>query len=652
MKFFKNTLLFFFIYNLFLLSSCSQNEKVEKVNDTTIDSVSYYLQQMNDVTSSGANDLIYANKALSFTKKSKSDTALTNTIEKILSYKAGVFRKLNQLDSVIPTYNALLKIAIQKNDTTTIAYQHYLLGYYNLVRQQKDSAFQHYKLSKELYLKLGDSSRVGENLTNMAILQSDFGDYVGSDNTAILALEYLNENNVRYLTTVYNCIAISAKKQRDYAEAIYWYNKAIEIATDHLSKITYLNNKANAYRYLKQYDKAIEMLSELEQDTILLNKDVRSKARIIDNLSYTKWLANNKEDVLEDFLFALNLRKEDHDFFGQIASYAHLSDYYLGKNPKIALEYATKMYQMTIVQKSPKDQLEALEKLASLENPTKAKVYFQRYMQLNDSLQIAAEKALNKFVKLEYDNEKNREENLQLKISTSEKELQVQKEKMKNVILFTSGSFIFAGLLFFIYYKKQKHQLEKRAEVYGTEKRIAKKIHDEVANNVVNIMNKVQYTEHKKETLLDDLEKVYLLTRNISHQNNAIETGENFKAFLKSMLTGFNSDTTTVIVKDIDKVTLSEISKEKQIELYRILQELMVNMRKHSKAKLVAITFKNNDNHYQINYSDNGIGCDLEVLKLKNGLQNVETRIKSINGIITFDTSINNGFKAFISFKK
>ena len=147
------------------------------------------------------------------------------------------------------------------------------------------------------------------------------------------------------------------------------------------------------------------------------------------------------------------------------------------------------------------------------------------------------------------------------------------------------------------------------------------------------------------------LEKVYLLTRDISHQNNSIETGAQFEPFLKSMLTSFNSNITTVILKDIQKVELSVMAKEKQIELYRILQELMVNMRKHSEATLVAITFKKDDSHISINYSDNGIGLDPKELKLKNGLKNVETRIKSINGTITFDTSLNNGFKAFIRFK-
>ena len=81
--------------------------------------------------------------------------------------------------------------------------------------------------------------------------------------------------------------------------------------------------------------------------------------------------------------------------------------------------------------------------------------------------------------------------------------------------------------------------------MYQTETRIAKKIHDEVTNNVVNIMKKVQYTEEAKQDLLDDLEKVYLLTRNISHQNNTIETGEKYVESLKSLLTNFNSKTTT-----------------------------------------------------------------------------------------------------------
>ena len=115
-------------------------------------------------------------------------------------------------------------------------------------------------------------------------------------------------------------------------------------------------------------------------------------------------------------------------------------------------------------------------------------------------------------------------------------------------------------------------------EYYKLAERIAKKIHDEVANNMVNIMNKVQYTENPKEALLDDLEKVYLLTRDISHQNNSIETGAHFEPFLKSMLTSFNSNTTTVILKDIQKVEMAlTILKFSQKEASNRLEKLLMS---------------------------------------------------------------------------
>jgi len=81
------------------------------------------------------------------------------------------------------------------------------------------------------------------------------------------------------------------------------------------------------------------------------------------------------------------------------------------------------------------------------------------------------------------------------------------------------------------------------------------------------------------------------------------------------------------------------------------LQELMVNMRKHSSCSLVVIGFETYQKGIEINYSDNGIGCS-ELLKLKKGLQNAENRILSINGTITFETEKNKGFKAKVRIPK
>lgn len=83
-------------------------------------------------------------------------------------------------------------------------------------------------------------------------------------------------------------------------------------------------------------------------------------------------------------------------------------------------------------------------------------------------------------------------------------------------------------------------------------------------------------------------------------------------------------------------------------EVKYILQELMVNMKKHSRASHVAIRFKQSGNRVEIQYTDNGVGLPA-AHSLGNGLTNTGTRIRNINGEITF-TNINTGLKILVSF--
>ena len=95
----------------------------------------------------------------------------------------------------------------------------------------------------------------------------------------------------------------------------------------------------------------------------------------------------------------------------------------------------------------------------------------------------------------------------------------------------------------------------------------------------------------------------------------------------------------------MDTIFWCSFNSNKKTIIYRVIQELLVNMKKHSQCSLVVITFNKNQNKLQIEYSDNGIGVVMDKINLKNGLQNVENRILSINGTITFDTKSNKGFK-------
>ncbi|MCD8529424.1 MAG: hypothetical protein LRY25_01160 [Flavobacterium sp.] len=56
-----------------------------------------------------------------------------------------------------------------------------------------------------------------------------------------------------------------------------------------------------------------------------------------------------------------------------------------------------------------------------------------------------------------------------------------------------------------------------------------------------------------------------------------------------------------------------QLKEEIKITLYRVLQELMVNMKKHSECTLVAIAFKNNPTTLEITYSDNGKGIQNQI---------------------------------------
>ena len=189
---------------------------------------------------------------------------------------------------------------------------------------------------------------------------------------------------------------------------------------------------------------------------------------------------------------------------------------------------------------------------------------------------------------------------------------------------------------------------------YTTETKIAKRLHDELANDVHNTIAFAETqnleNEQNKETLLENLDTIYQRARNISNENKQISTGEAFVEQLKHMIHSYSSDTRNVILNTAALQDI-QLKDEVKITLYRVLQELMVNMKKHSECSLVAIAFKNNGQFLEISYSDNGKGSQNQ-LHTKNGLQNVENRIFSINGNITFDTEPDKGFKVKIIIPK
>jgi len=216
----------------------------------------------------------------------------------------------------------------------------------------------------------------------------------------------------------------------------------------------------------------------------------------------------------------------------------------------------------------------------------------------------------------------------------------------KMIILSLGGMLILVSSGFGFYYLRQRHEKEKIQEAYKTESRISKKIHDELANDVYNIMSGMQNIAPNH--LMDRLEHIYKRTRNISRENSSIPTGVDYLPHLVSTLSSSISENTRLILRGEKSINWSSISQEKKIILYRVLQEMMINMNKHSEAGLVAIIFSEEKYLLNIQYSDNGVGVSKEKLKSGNGVQNMENRILSIKGTLNFETEQDKGLKIFI----
>ena len=252
----------------------------------------------------------------------------------------------------------------------------------------------------------------------------------------------------------------------------------------------------------------------------------------------------------------------------------------------------------------------------------------------------------NQFAKIKYDSKKEKDENIKLK---EQKILLLEQEKNKNLLFYFIVTIGFLTTLFITYFLVAKNKREKIQTSYNTEIRIAKKLHDELANDVYHAMTFAETqdlsTSQNKEILLTNLDTIYSRTRNISKENSTIETGSNFISTLKELIASFNTNEVNILVNGIDSIPWTKIENNKKIIIYRVLQELLVNMKKHSQCNLAVITFKKNEDKLQIDYTDNGLGAVLDKKNKRNGLQNVENRILSINGTINFDTKSHKGFK-------
>lgn len=521
------------------------------------------------------------------------------------------------------------KVEKSKNPTFLKAYKFRDAG-------EKDSAFIYYNKAKEELLQEKDSVNAAVCLINMAIIASDKSDFFGAQELALNAASFLDDKNpdhFNYNLSNYNALGIVSSSLKQYDKAVEFYNKSLEFTADTTFILAIKNNIANNYRKSGKYDVAIPIFKSI----ISQEKNPVDYARILTNYASTKWLQNPSYNASTELRQGLSIRIKEKDKLGENNSYDHLTDYYLKTRPDSALYFAKKWHQMVYSLDSPDDLLECLKKLVLLSDDQNSKRYFAQYRQLADSIQTVRNNAKNQFALIRYETEKHKADNLLL-----------QRKATIRIIWIISLSIILIGgaFLSIIWYKKRAKRLELEAQnaIQAGQLKTSKKVHDVVANGIYQIMTEIENSkELAQEKILDKMESLYERSRDISYEVLAKSPDESsFENSIRELLVSFASEETKVVIIGNTNELWNYMPAEDQFEIKQVLQELMVNMRKHSRATQVALRFELKSDKIFIYYTDNGIGIS-NGINFKNGLTNTGNRINSINGNINFGISTSGG---------
>lgn len=594
-----------------------------------------------------AEQLKVTEKGINLAEKLNNDSLYLKGV----SYKA-YFYVSNLSDSADYYVNLLSSTSKKINNKKYLAYSYSLKGNYFYDKSLYDSAYYYFKNANVLYYDVKDSLSLAYNQIMMARIHQFYNDYNASEELAMYSIEYLQRKDDLYLLEAYNILGNIYLSTQNYNQANSYYQKSLKL-TQKLSvaELSLKNNIASLYISSGEYAKATTVLQETF-DSKLINTDFRVKAAVLLNLGYALFKQNTDEG-LEKMLVSLKIREEQNLELSSIENYIKIAEYYELKDKNVAIQCLKKSLILAKKHKSIDNQILALKKLIPL-TKNNASNYSEEYIRLNDSITNVRNQAKNQFAKMRFDYSKEYEQNLLLKTKKAEAELIIQRQKNTNQLLFFG--ILLTGILGVYFYLiiRNRHRKEKIKEAYKTENRIAIRIHDELANDVYNT---IAYTENSdlsvegnRLKLLDDLEDVYNRTRNISKENSTVDMGEHYVESLKNMLSEYKKNELKIILAGIDDVDWNRTDSHTKIVAYRVLQELMVNMKKHSQASMVMIRFENKNKQVHVHYSDDGVGLPDEKIIFKNGLQNVENRIKTINGTITFDPKIGKGLKILITF--
>ncbi|MGS2760960.1 tetratricopeptide repeat-containing sensor histidine kinase [Sinomicrobium sp. M5D2P9] len=438
-----------------------------------------------------------------------------------------------------------------------------------------------------------------------------------------------------------------------------------------------LNNIPEAKDYLQ---KAKKLLFSISDDILQKGEYYTLKGRIeMNEKKYKKGIVSLKK--------GMEISRKFGNIHGISNNLQSLSDIYIEHKDFRAAYAVLKEYDEITKELDDKSlNYNALKDLADVEfklgKTSEAYKHLRQALQLSDSLNDTAVKEKLFELEKQFESEKKEKEIAQLQYQNEKKEWKLQQNK---IWLFGSTAailvlFVLAFLLYrnsknqkrinrqekdLHYYElsqlEQKHQIEILSSLMqGAEterQRLGRDLHDGLGGLFSGIKLKLnayfQSPSHKNKELQSelrsDLDHAITEMRVISqsllpdllHKFGLLEA-------IKQYCSRLSCTDVTIGFRTVNFQERSGM--EKQLMVYRIVQELINNAVKHADAKEIFVQLQQRENQLFLTVEDDGVGFDeKEGLQKGSGLTNLKNRVDYLKGTIEISSTKGKGSSFYIT---
>ena len=618
----KNTTFLFFIFVFTCLSVKSQNLETYK------DSISVEIKKID-------SDSL---KAKRFYKESLYALQRLNELELTKQY----------VDSAMH-YS---KISGFKNSEAKC---HFMYGLLERLSGNYEKALDH--LAKNIKFFEKDSTNKAYALYQVGIIHRNLGDYENSLKTYFEILNIFEHKKDSFaMASTYNSIANIYGEIDRYDEAISNYENANAIFYQKDKKRDQANTKRNiAEIYLRTSD-TIRSREFAEQSLAIAQETEEDYT--IGGAYYMlgrTYLSSDSKQAINYYLKAKPLLEKAGYSNTLIDFYNDLGSFYEEHNQSSeALVYYNKSLGLLENSNSLPQAKNTYYGLSNSyfknQDYRKAFDFQSKYITAKDSiLNDENIKSINLLQK-QFETEKKNKEIIEQQLELKQQDTEI--EQKNNQLIYMSGITLFllvAGLLtWLVFQQKQKRKSQEiitlkreyqikslESLIEGEEKerfRIAKELHDGVNGDLSAIKFKLSSLLEMNNkvikeaiTMIDNsCEQVRTISHNLvppSLENfNLIEASEEYCFNLNDM------HTQEIVFQHLGDSF--SVSKSSEINIFRIIQELVSNSIKHADADEINVQISCRENHLSLSVEDNGIGFDPKTVKSDGiGLKNIQSRV-------------------------